>query len=57
MHHLVAGMKPEEYFDFVLGRIGFAGGSYWALMDFKDGTRWFKIGFGFYWRKKEKVIK
>jgi len=50
-------MRHEDYFNFVIGRLGFAFGSTWILMDFKDGTRWHSIGLGFYWRNKEKVTK
>lgn len=42
-------ITPAQYFDFIFGRLAFAGGSYWKLMDFEDGSRWFRIGFGFYW--------
>lgn len=43
-------MNAKQYFDFTIGRIGFASGSYWALIPFEDGSRWYRIGLGFYWR-------
>jgi len=42
--------KAREYFDFVLGRLAFAGGSYWMLIKFEDGSQWCRIGLGFYWK-------
>jgi hypothetical protein len=44
-------MNYQDYFDFTFGRLGFAMDSTWELLNFEDGTRWFKIGFGFYWKK------
>ncbi|BBP82428.1 hypothetical protein PHLH8_20700 [Pseudomonas sp. Pc102] len=41
---------PKDYFDFVIGRIAWAGGSYWRYIPFKDGSRWIRIGLGCYWR-------
>lgn len=47
--------KPTEYFDWVIGRLAFAWQSYWMIIDFKDGTKWFRLGLGFYWRQEDEA--
>jgi len=41
---------PQEYFDFVCGRLAFASGSYWMLINFGDSSQWYRLGLGFYWK-------
>lgn len=43
--------KPEECFDWIRGRIGYAQGAYWKYLKFcGDESKWRKRGFGFYWK-------
>lgn len=42
--------KASDYFDFILGRLGFSAGACWMIVSFKDGSKWENLGLGFYWR-------
>lgn len=43
-------MTYKQYFKFTFLGIGFAPGSTWWILTFDDGTRWSKLGLGFYLR-------
>jgi hypothetical protein len=40
----------KEWFVFVIGRLGFDPGSTWYGFTLSDGSKWSKVGLGFYWR-------
>lgn len=43
-------MTQKEYFKFTIGRLGFEPFSTWMYLTLKDGTKWYKLMCGFYWR-------
>lgn len=43
-------ITPSEYFEWRLGRLAFALGSPWKLVNFDSGDRYFRLGLAFYWR-------
>lgn len=44
----------EYEWDKQWGRLAFATGSYWQIIDTKSG-RYHRIAFGFYWRTKNDI--